>query len=253
MYGEIMDKVGDVAVGKLKTLKKSKIKYLLLSAMAGMFVGIGILLIMTIGGTIGDSPYKKMIMGMTFGIALSLVLVIGSELFTGNNFIMIVGSLQKKVPWSGSIKIWIYSYFGNLIGSLVLAWLYVSTGLTNGKVGSFILKVSLGKMTLSGSELFFRGLLCNFLVCLGVFCFIKMKSESAKLIMIFWCLFAFITIGLEHSIANMTIFGIALLLPHTEVINLGGAIHNLAYVTAGNFIGGALLLGAVYWFIGSEE
>lgn len=253
MYGEIMNNVGNIAIGKLEILKKSKLRYLLLSVMAGMFVGAGILLIMTVGGTIGDSPYKKILMGISFGIALSLVLAVGSELFTGNNFIMMVGSLQKKVSWMGSLKIWIYSYLGNLFGSVLIAWLYVSTGLTKGPVGAFILKVSAGKMGVGASELFFRGILCNFLVCLAVFSYLKMKSESAKLIMIFWCLFAFITIGLEHSIANMTIFGIALLIPHSEIVSLGGAIHNLTYVTAGNFVGGAVLLGAVYWFIGSDK
>jgi len=253
MYTEIMDKVGNIAIGKLELLKKGKMRYLLLSAMAGMFVGAGILLIMTVGATLGDSPFKKMLMGMTFGIALSLVLAVGSELFTGNNFIMMVGSLQKKVSWMGSLKIWIYSYVGNLFGSVLIAWLYVSTGLPKGPVGDFILKVSAGKMGIGASELFFRGILCNFLVCLAVFSFIKMKNEAAKLIMIFWCLFAFITIGLEHSVANMTIFGIGLMIPHAEAVSLAGAAYNLLYVTAGNFVGGAFLLGAVYWYVGSEK
>ncbi len=80
-----------------------------------------------------------------------------------------------------------------------------------------------------------------------------MKSESGKLIMIFWCLFAFITSGFEHSIANMTIFSIGLMVPHPETVSLAGAVHNLLYVTLGNFVGGAILLGATYWYIGSEK
>jgi len=253
MYQEVMDKVGTIAIGKANLLKKNMLKYILLSAMAGIFVGLGVILIATIGGTLGDTPFKKTIMGVSFGIALSLVVMIGSELFTGNNFIMMVGSLQKKVTWASSIKIWVVSYIGNLLGCILLGWLYVSTGLMKGSVGQFFLGLNAGKMGLGAGELFFRGVLCNLLVCLAVFCFIKMKSESGKLIMIFWCLFAFITSGFEHSIANMTIFSIGLMVPHPETVSLAGAAHNLLYVTLGNFVGGAILLGAVYWYIGSEK
>ncbi len=113
--------------------------------MAGIFVGLGVILIATIGGTLGDTPFKKTIMGVSFGIALSLVVMIGSELFTGNNFIMMVGSLQKKVTWTSSIKIWVVSYIGNLLGCILLGWLYVSTGLMKGSVGQFFLGLSAGK------------------------------------------------------------------------------------------------------------
>ncbi len=253
MYQEILDNVGNIAISKATLLKKSIIKYLLLSMMAGIFVGLGVILIATIGGTIGPNPFRKTIMGASFGIALSLVVMVGSELFTGNNFIMMIGSLQKKVSWGNSIKIWIVSYIGNLVGSIILAWLYVSTGLVNGPLAEFFIALNSGKMSASASNLFFKGILCNLLVCLAVFCFIKMKTESGKLIMIFWCLFAFITSGFEHSIANMTIFSVGLMAPHPETMTLSAAAHNLLYVTLGNFVGGAFLLGATYWYIGSDK
>lgn len=80
-----------------------------------------------------------------------------------------------------------------------------------------------------------------------------MKSESGKLIMIFWCLFAFITCGFEHSIANMTVLSIGVLIPHSETISLLGMFNNLLPVTLGNFIGGALFLGGSYYYIGKEN
>lgn len=97
-----------------------------------------------------------------------------------------------------------------------------------------------------------KGILCNVLVCLAVLCAVKMKSESGKLIMIFWCLFAFITSGFEHSIANMTIFSISLFMPHPETVSVAGLLANLVPVTIGNFIGGAFILGGSYYYMGKE-
>lgn len=114
MYRGLIEKVANVAVVKRDLIKKSVTRYLLLSIMAGFFVGVGVILISTLGGIITDSSFKKLVLGASFGIALSLVLVIGSELFTGNNFIMMIGSLEKKVSWIDSIKIWFISYAGNL-------------------------------------------------------------------------------------------------------------------------------------------
>lgn len=253
MYQEMVEKLAAAAATKEALLKNGKWKYLLLSAYAGMFVGLGIILIFTIGGSIGDSPFKKVLMGVSFGIALSLVLMVGSELFTGNNLIMTVGALEKKVTWKTTFKIWAYSYLGNLLGSMFVAGLFVMTGLASGPVGDFIVKVSGAKMNAPFVDLFFRGILCNILVCLAVMTFIKLKEETAKLIMIFWCLFAFITSGFEHSIANMTLLTIGLLIPHPETVSIAGFAANMIPVTLGNMVGGAIVLGLGYWFVGQKR
>lgn len=251
MY-ELIDSVSNVALAKVNVLKNSVLKYFLLSMMAGMFVGLGVLLIMTIGGLLAGAPSTKIIMGVSFGIALSLVIMVGSELFTGNNFVMTIGTLEKKVKWIDTLKIWIVSYLGNLVGSVITAWLFVSTGLVKGELSNFILKVSDLKMNGAFKELFFKGILCNVLVCLAVLCAIKLKEETAKLIMIFWCLFAFITAGFEHSIANMTLLSISLFVPHPESINFLGFVNNMVPVTIGNMIGGGIIVGLGYWLIGHK-
>jgi nitrite transporter NirC len=255
LYSEEINKVSASAVKKSEFLKKSKMKYLTASALAGIYVGFGILLIFTIGGLLSEaqSPVTKIIMGASFGIALSLVIMAGSELFTGNNMVMTIGSLEKKVTWMDSANIWIYSFIGNFVGSVALAALFVGSGLAKGSTAAFILKVSQSKMAMPSMELFLRGILCNMLVCLALWCAIKLKEETAKLIMIFWCLFAFITTGFEHSIANMTLLATALMIPHTAVISVGGLAHNLLWVTLGNFMGGAVFIGATYWFISKEK
>ena len=255
MFTETKNLLSEVAVKKVNFYKSGIIKYLIASMWAGAYVGFGIFLIMTIGGLGSESnfPFTKMLMGLSFGIALSLVIMAGSELFTGNNLILTVGALDKKVTWKDSANIWIWSFIGNAIGSTLLGLLLSLTNASATPTGAFILKTAATKMNGDFIPLFVNGILCNLLVCLAVLCSVKMKSESGKLIMVFWCLFAFITSGFEHSVANMTIFATALFMPHPETVSLMGVFQNMIPVTLGNFIGGALLLGASYFYMGKES
>jgi hypothetical protein len=102
-------------------------------------------------------------------------------------------------------------------------------------------------MDLSFGTLFVRGMLCNWLVCLAVWSTWRAGSDAGKLLMIAWCLFAFVGAGFEHSVANMTLFGVALLQPHGDGVSLEGMMRNLAPVTLGNIAGGALFVGGAYW------
>jgi len=255
MFKDTLTALGNAAAAKAGFVNKSKGRYLTASALAGFYVGLGIILIMTIGGILSSagSPFTKIIMGASFGVALSLVIMAGSELFTGNNLIMTAGALDGRVSWADAIKVWIYSYIGNFAGSAIVGAIFVMTGSASGKTAEFILKVSAAKMAGAFMPLVAKGIMCNILVCLAVLCAIKMKSESGKLIMIFWCLFAFITSGFEHSIANMTIFSIGLFIPHPETVSVAGMFANLIPVTIGNFIGGSIVLGGSYFYLGNEK
>lgn len=255
MFSETINKVSDASEGKKSLLEKSKSKYLISAALAGMYVGFGILLIFTIGGLLSSvqAPTTKIVMGLSFAIALSLVIMAGSELFTGNNMVMTIGLLQKRVSWKDTSKVWIYSYIGNLIGSVILAGIFVLAGLAKDSTAIFILKTSAAKMSAPFMQLFMRGILCNILVCLAVWCSFKLKEETGKLIMIFLCLFAFITSGFEHSVANMTLLSIGLMIPHTAAVSLGGFTYNMAAVTLGNMVGGIFFVGFAYWFISKDK
>jgi len=244
--------VSNIAETKANLLEESISRFMVLSIMAGFFVGIAVVLISTIAGLIPDHPFQKIILGLSFGIALSLVLVIGAELFTGNNFIMMIGSLEKKVKWKNTFKVWGLSYFGNLLGSILIGILFINSGLVTGSIKEFIINSSATKMNLDFMALIYRGILCNILVCLAIFSYLKLENEAAKLMMISWCLFAFVVSGFEHSIANMTIFSIGLLVEHPESVSLMGSLNNLVPVTIGNFIGGGLFVGGGYWFIGNQ-
>jgi nitrite transporter len=250
MFKEEINKITEAAENKMRYMQSSPAGYLVLSALAGVYVGFGIILIFSIGGPIhaGAGPFLKLVMGASFGIALSLVIFAGSELFTGNNMVLLVGKLQNKISTGLVVKSWLLCYLGNLIGSVLLAVLMFHADSLAETSKNLVLQVSSMKMNTGAKELFVRGILCNWLVCLAVWLAVKIKSETAKLIMIFWCLFAFISSGFEHCVANMTLLSLALLLPHGIEISLAGFGYNLTWVTLGNIVGGALFVGSAYWF-----
>ncbi|HBF1292774.1 TPA: formate/nitrite transporter family protein, partial [Clostridioides difficile] len=178
----------------------------------------------------------------------------GTELFTGNNMVMSAGMLNKGVSIKDTSKIWAYSWVGNLIGALVLGIIFVGTGLVDkGPVAEFFANTAASKASMPFTALFFRGILCNILVCVSVLCSFRTNSDTAKIIMIFLCLFAFITSGFEHSVANMTIYSVSLFSPTISTVTIGGAIYNLVAVTLGNIVGGALFMGLGTYILGKEK
>ena len=126
-------------------------------------------------------------------------------------------------------------------------------GLASGNVGEFIASSAQAKMEVAFLPLLVRGILCNILVCLAVWCGFRCKSESGKLIMIFWCLFVFITAGFEHSIANMTLLSISLLSPMSATVSIVGFLYNLAVVTLDNMIGGIVFVALPYYMISNKK
>jgi nitrite transporter len=243
--------IGTAAEKKHGLLGTSITRYLALSALAGAYVGLGIALIFAIGAPLSaaGSPFLKVVMGASFGVALALVIFAGSELFTGNAMVLTIGALTGKATWTQLGSVWGWSYVGNLVGSLALAWLIAQSGaLGADPQRGFVESVAGTKMALPFGAAFARGILANWLVCLAVWCALRTTNDVAKLALIFWCLFAFIGAGFEHSIANMTLMGIALFQPHGEAISWAGYVANLVPVTLGNIVGGALLVAGVYWF-----
>lgn len=256
MHKETLEKLTNAAKNKVNLLKESKLKYLISSSFAGVYVGLGIILIFTIGGllTQANSPMTKIMMGVSFAIALSLVIMTGSELFTGNNMVMMAGTLNKGVSLKNTSKVWLFSFVGNLIGSIIVGAIFVGTGLIDkGPVMEFFTTTAQAKASAPFIALLFRGILCNILVCVAVLCSFRTNDDSAKLIIIFMCLFAFITSGFEHSVANMTIYAVALISPAIEGVTISMAVYNLLAVTIGNIIGGAIFMGIGTYILGSEK
>ncbi|MCX7711301.1 MAG: formate/nitrite transporter family protein [Clostridia bacterium] len=257
MDKENLEKFIDAAIAKAGLVNTSSFRFFLLSLLSGIYVGFGIVLIFSIGAPLkaAGAPGLKALMGASFALALTLVIFTGSELFTGNNMTMVIGNLSKKVSWLDTLKVWGVSFLGNLIGSLLLALTMIYTGLIlKSPLKEFILSASADKMNAPFSELFFRGILCNMLVCLAIWTSSRAREEIARLVLIFWCLFGFIGTGFEHSIANMTLLGMGVLLPHDpNLVSWKGFIMNLLPVTLGNIFGGAVCIGAAYWYLSTNK
>ena len=206
MYQQELEAVAQAAEKKDGLLRSNPLGYWVAAMLAGVYIGFGIILVFTIGGHLSaaGSPYTKLAMGLFFGAALSMVIMAGAELFTGNTLVMTVGGLAKRVRWSRILLVLVSSYVGNLIGAVVLSSLMRMGNLYDQNTIDYILSSAATKMNASFIKLFIAGILCNILVCLPVWCSYKLKSESAKLMMIFWGILMFVTPGFEHCVANMT-------------------------------------------------
>lgn len=241
---------------KVERLEGSLFRYLLLSALAGAYVGFGVELAFSVAAPFkaAGSPAFKMVLGASFGIALTLVIFAGSELFTGNNMFMMISALKGKSTWSQLGKLWFWSYVGNFIGSVIFAWIIVQSGIFSKSPHLDMLQaVAAAKMNAPLWKLFWLGVLCNWLVCLAIWTSSRTTNDMAKLGLIFWCLYAFVASGFEHSIANMTILTLGILTPHPDSISLMGMIWNLIPVTLGNIVGGAGFVGMAYWAANPER
>jgi formate/nitrite transporter len=197
---------------------------------------------------------------LTFSLGLVLVIVGGAELFTGNNLIVMAWA-SGKVSTREMLRNWVVVYFGNLVGSLALVFLVFFShhlDMNGGRVGLSILNTAVAKIQPDVVTLFFKGILCNVLVCLAVWLAYAGRTVTDKILALILPVSAFIAAGFEHCVANMYFLPLAWVLVQTghvpadfdaSVITSSGIVHNLVPVTLGNIVGGAGLVGAVYWAI----
>lgn len=253
MFKQNVEAIVEAGAAKASYMKQEKLGYFIATLLAGVYVGFGIILIFTLGAPLAQagSPYQQLVMGASFGIALTLVIMAGAELFTGNNMIFTISTLAGRTSIKETLHNWLIVFIGNLLGAIILALLVKGSGLFNAVPSEhLIFAAAAKKMSAPFAELFFRGILCNWLVCLAVWMSFKLKGEGAKMFVIWWCLFAFIASGYEHSVANMTLLSVAMLLPqHPEIVDAAGWLHNMVPVTLGNMVGGILFVGLAYWRI----
>ncbi|OXS53074.1 transporter [Cohnella sp. CIP 111063] len=252
METEALQKVEQLALKKSRIYEQSLLRYIARSMLASMFIGFGVIVAFKTGSYFYNvqSPMTYPMAAITFGCAIILIAYGGGDLFTGNTFYYSYASLRRKMSWLRTVKLWIISYAGNILGAAAFALLIYTTGLfEESSVNGFLLSVVEKKMHAPAMELFFRGILCNWLVCLAFFVPMFMKSDGAKMFAMMLFVFCFFISGYEHSVANMCTFAIALVLNHPGTITWAGVAHNLIPVTLGNLIGGGLLLGYMYYYV----
>jgi formate/nitrite transporter len=211
----------------------------------------------------------KAMAGAIFGTGLMLVVVAGGELFTGNT-LMIAGALDKKITALAMLKNWLFVFLGNLVGSLLIAYMMNQSGLFSSGahvLGGVTIKIATYKVGLTFMQAFYLGIMCNWLVCLAVWMATGAKDIIGKLMAIFFPIWLFITSGFEHSVANMYYIPAGIIAKGTTAwaekalamgvtpemlanLNWGSFFtKNLLPVTLGNIVGGGIFVGAVYWYV----
>ncbi len=211
----------------------------------------------------------KALAGAIFTTGLMLVIVAGSELFTGNT-LMVAALVQKKITLPGMLKNWITVYAGNFAGAILIAWLIFLSGqldFSSGLLGGFTIKTAAYKVSLGFTKAFVMGILCNWLVSLAVWMAYGAKDMTGRLLAIFFPIWLFITSGFEHCVANMYYIPAGILAKANpqwveQAISLGATAEkldhltwgsffsrNLLPVTLGNIVGGAVFTGMAYWFV----
>jgi formate transporter len=228
---------------------------LALGLLAGAFIAFGAMfftLVMT-DNSMGLGP-GRLLGGLAFSLGLILVVVGGAELFTGNNLVVMAWA-ERKVTTGQLARNWALVYAANFAGSLGTALMVYWSGtldLGDGAVAATAGAIAQAKVALSFTEAFFRGILCNVLVCLAVWLCFAAHDVPGKVLAIVFPISAFVALGFEHSVANMYLIPVAMI-AGADGITLAGFFANLVPVTLGNVVGGGVFVALVYWLIYLRE
>jgi formate/nitrite transporter len=255
---QIQDKVEQLGV------KKARLPFLasfMLAIVAGGGVGLGgLFFCIVLADPTLSFAVQRVMGGVAFSLGLALIVIGGAELFTGNCLI-VMAWMNRQITTLEVARNWTIIWFGNLVGALGLVFLvYMSHhwAMNNGAVGDAVVKLAVGKITPDFTTIFFKGILCNLLVCLAMWLTYAGRSVADKMIALVLPVAAFVAAGFEHCIANMYFLPLAWVLVQTghvpagldvSAITLGGIAHNLVPATLGNIVGGAGFVGFVYWAI----
>lgn len=244
---------------------------LALAVLAGAFIALGAVFSTTVtAGAAGQMPYGsiRLTAGLAFCLGLILVVVAGAELFTGNNLIVMAWA-DRRLTLRRVLRNWGLVYTGNFVGSLATAVMMLFTlqyTFGGGAVGLNALTIASAKCSLGFVQAIALGIMCNALVCLAVWLCFSARTTTDKILSIIFPITAFVAAGFEHSIANMYFIPMGLLIKATAAPEFWASIGktaadypdltwanfliaNLLPVTIGNIIGGAVMVGLVYWFI----
>lgn len=240
-----ISKVLDAIV--LKKSRESTAALVSLGMLAGIYIGFGAVAATTVGAFGGlPTGLARFLSGSVFSIGLILVIIPGSELFTGN-ILMVTGLVSGEVPVARVLRNWAFVYLGNFLGSVLLALVIYGSGLMGSveapsAVGQAAAKISETKLSLGFGEAFLRGVLCNMLVCLAVILSIASRRVSGKILGIYFPIMTFVLCGYEHSVANMYFLPAGLLAKGTFTHEFLTIFANLIPVTLGNIIGGLVVI-----------
>jgi formate/nitrite transporter len=253
------------AVGEAK-VAMPPLKVFVLAVLAGAFIALGAVFATTVmaGGSELAFGVTRLLGGLAFSLGLILVVVAGAELFTGNNLVVMAWA-SRRVSTRRLLANWALVYAGNFVGAIgtvLLVYLGRQYELGGGAVGETALRIAEAKTSLGFVQAVALGALCNALVCLAVWLTYSARTVTDKILAVVPPIAAFVAAGFEHSVANMYFVPIGLLVkgeldvPGLELAHLSWKaflVDNLVPVTIGNVIGGAVMVGAVYWLVYLRE
>lgn len=226
------------------------------SMLAGAFIAFGAMYFCVfLGDPAMPFAVQRLVGGICFCLGLVLVLCCGAELFTGNT-LLICAKAAGKICWADTFKNWAVVWVGNLAGALVAVFfIYMAgvAGMNGGAVGEAMVSVAAGKVSPDWITLFFKGIMCNILVCLAVWIGFSARTVADKVLGILLPISAFVAAGFEHCVANMFFLPMGFLLNSfgigaADAVTFGGIFYNLSAATLGNIVGG-VLVGLAYWFV----
>lgn len=226
---------------------------LALAVLAGAFIAFGAMsyTVVVTGSELGFGP-TRLLGGVAFSLGLVLVVIGGAELFTGNNLIAMAWA-DRRVTTSRLLRNWVLVYAGNAVGALGSAAAVLLSGIldTGGSLHETAAAIAQTKIALGVSEAFFRGILCNVLVCLAVWLCFAARTVAGKVLAVVFPVSAFVALGFEHSVANMYLIPVGLFAGGAvpAAADLAAMAQNIAVVTLGNIVGGTLLVALVYWLV----
>lgn len=255
---EIAERVEHAGVAKARL---PLLSMAMLGVLAGSFIGLGSLYftLVTSDPSLGFAA-SRVLGGIAFSLGMILIVIAGAELFTGNNLLVIAWA-NKKISSRELLKNWVIVYLSNAIGAAGLVALVVLSrypDMNNGAVALHAVKIAAAKTALPFWEAFFKGVLCNVLVCLAVWLAMAGRSVTDKIMAIIFPISAFVAAGFEHSVANMYFIPLGVLLsdsaPSGSAANIAhlnwqGFAQNMLPVTLGNIVGGGLMVALVYYII----
>jgi len=248
---EIAQRVQDVCMLKARL---PFLQLVMLGILAGAFIGLGALFsVLVLSDASLGFAASRVLGGVVFSLGLLLVVVAGAELFTGNNLLAMAWA-DGRLPTQDVLYNWVVVCAANFIGAAGLAAVVFLSGhaeMNGGAVGRTYLQIAVAKSSLSLTEAFFRGVLCNVLVCMAVWMTLAGRSVTDKFIAIVFPISAFVAAGFEHSIANMYLFPLATMLQAAagQPAEVAWLWRNLVPVIAGNLVGGSVLVALVYYVI----
>jgi len=247
-----VEKAAAAGFGKINLLQDDPLRYLLRSVGAGMGLTLVVFVFWVLKQNLQDISLGAVIASAFFGVGLMIIVFTNTELFTSNNMYLAVSSVEGRTSSRQAGLLWICCYFGNLAGAILVALLLLGAGsLGQLPPDHALFDGALHKAQQTGSVIFFKGVLANWIVCLAVRIALRCNEEVAKILVLVPIVFIFVYLGFEHSIANMGTFSMAML--GGGVLTMGEALHNLFFSTVGNVVGGVLFVGLPFTYLNPRE